>query len=672
MLKPGDNTQRSSLSVYRYLAALVVGLLGATFAWVGTPYIDLFINCNTYAIDMSDGYLPLGVMGFMMFVVLVVNPLLRRFTPRWALEPRQIALAFAIMLVGGFMGGDGLMRRLPYYTIGAAQRANQTKSIADMYATTGIRPSLFPEKIAFGLPTPLADAFIDCLPSVNPADPNSPLQPTPWRALAGPALRWGLLFLASWLAMLGMAQILIPQWRENERLPFPILQVQKYLVQEPGDGHLFPPLFQSRLFWFTVLAIFCVKTTGYVARDWPGVMPAIPLQWDISDCFTSTPWNMLPGNIKNGFLFFSIIGLAFFMRARITLSIWFFTVAYALYQMLTAAYRPPFQGGVVDEHRTGAMLALAVGVLWLGRRHFARVAGLLARAPNDAFEWQMKRALFMMLAGCAGVFAWMLWFGLPVGWALFFVTLLLLTTLLVTRIVAETGLPCSQAVMHVGSLLYLAPLSWITPLTALFVSLFADFFQWASIANPGALASHALLLDDTATPRRRWRLSLLLVGIMVVGFLVCGGAHVYGTFHQNMTMDGKESPVNPWFYNTLNAYMMGDVRSVAEGIRPAVSYDRPAHLAFGAALAGGLEWASMSFPAWPLHPIGLLMLGSWYIDRMWQSIFIGWLLNRLVLRYGGNHAYRRAAPLFLGFIVGEVGTMIIWGLVPALRTLLFT
>ena len=666
-----DDSGQTRQPWLRTLAALLLGLLGAGFAWVGTPYIDLFINCNDYAIDMSDGYLPLGVMGFMLFVVLVVNPLLRRYLPRFALGSRQMALAFAMMLVGGYMGGDGLMRRLPYYVIGPAQRANQTKNIADMYATTGIRPSLFPEKIGFGLPSPLSDAFIDRLPPVDPTNPASPLQPTPWHAIARPALLWGLLFLSSWLLMLGLVQILIPQWRDHERLPFPILQVQKYIVQEPGDGHLFPPLFQSRLFWFTVLAVFCVKTTGYVARDWPGVLPAIPLQWNLSDCFTAPPWNMLPINMRNGFLFFSIIGIAFFMRARITLSIWFFTVAYALYQMFMAAYRPPFQGGVVEEHRTGAMLALAAGVLWIGRRHFARVAGLLWRSPRDEFEGQMKNALFMMLAGAGGVFAWMLWFGLHAGWAFFFVGVLAVTTLLVTRIVAETGLPYSQAALSVGSLIYLAPLSWITPLTAVFASLFADFFQWSSIANPGALASHGLLLDDTATPRRRWRLSILLIGVLIVGFVVCGGAHVYGTFHHNMTMDGKESPVNPWFYNTVNWYMLGDARTVADGVKPAVSYNRPAHLAFGAVLAGTLEWAALNFPAWPLHPIGLMTLGSWYIDRMWQSIFLGWLLNRLILRYGGNHGYRKAAPLFLGFIVGEIGTMIVWGLVPAFRTLFF-
>ena len=653
----------------RIVTALLIGLFGAVWVWIGTPYIDLFINWNDYALDMADGYLPIGVAGFMLLVVLVVNPLLRRFLPRCALNGRQLALAFALMLVGGYMGGDGLMRRLPYYIIGAPQRANQTRNLADMYQKTGFRQSLLPEPIGFGRPSPIADAFIDRLPPVNPADPHSPLQPTPWGAVARPALRWGLLFLSGWLLMLGLVQILIPQWRDHERLPFPILQVQKYMVQEPGAGHLFPPLFQSRLFWFTVLAVFCVKTTGYVERDWPGLLPAIPLQWNISDCFTAPPWNALPDHVKSGFLFFAIVGLAFFMRAKITLSIWFFTLAYAFYEMIMASYRPPFQWGVIQEHRTGAMLALAAGVLWIGRRHWIRVAGLLRRRPRDEFERQMKSALIMMLIGCAGVFAWILWFGLRPGWALFFVAALVLTTLLVTRIVAETGLPYSQAMMGVGSLVYLAPLSWITPLTAVFTNLFYDFFQWASIANPGALASHGLLLDEKATPRSRWRLSLLLVGVLALGFVVCGGAHLYGKFHQNLTLDGREVP-NPWFFNRLNGFMMNDARSVAEGVKPEPSYSRPAHLAFGAGVAGALEWASLSFPAWPLHPIGMLTMNSYYMDRMWESIFLGWLLNRLILRYGGNHGYRKAAPLFLGFIVGEVGTMLAWGLVPAFRTLL--
>lgn len=666
-----ESSEKSNgLSWPRYLAAIILGFLGGLFVWIGTPYMDAFINCNEYALDMSDGYMPLGVMGFMLFVVLVVNPLLYRFAPQFALRTRQLAVAFAFMLVGGQMGGDGLMRRLPYYVIGASQRANQDKNIATMYERTKFKQELLPEKIGYGLPSPIADKFIDELPPLDKTNPKGPKEPVPWGALKKPALLWGLLFLSAWLMMIGMAQILVPQWRDNERLPFPILYVQQLIIQEPGKEKCIAPLFRNSMFWLIVIAIFVLKTPTYIERMWPGIVPVIPLDWNISACFSEAPYNALPDYVKTGFIFFTIVGISFFMRSRITFSVWFFTLAYAVYEMWIRSYRPPFDSGVVNDHRIGAMIGLAVAVLFLGRKHFLRVIKLLFRKPEDDFERQMKNALLMFLLGCVGSFLWIVWFGLPWGWALFFVALICLVSIIITRLVAETGLPYSQVVLTPSSLLYLTPLSWLTPITATFSSLFTDLISNASIASPAGLASHGLLMDDKATPKNRWNLSILLVIALVCGFIICGGAHVYGNFQYSMTMDGKEAP-NPYWYNYLNWALIVDARDIADGKKPTVNYNRPAHLTFGAALAGGLEWASLSNPSWFLHPIGLIVLHSWYINRMWQSIFIGWLLNKLILRYGGNYAYRRAAPIFLAFIVGEVLTMIIWGFVPAVRTLFF-
>ncbi len=151
--------------------------------------------------------------------------------------------------------------------------------------------------------------------------------------------------------------------------------------------------------------------------------------------------------------------------------------------------------------------------------------------------------------------------------------------------------------------------------------------------------------------------------------VVCGGAHIYGSFNHSVTMDGLESPLNPYFFNSLN-YATSAAEKIVEGHKPSVPYNRPLHLAFGAALAGGLQWASLSSPGWFLHPIGLLVLQSWYINRVWVSVFLGWLLKVLILRYGGGQVYRKVSPFFIGLIVGDVIALIFWGLAPAVMTLL--
>ena len=99
-------------------------------------------------------------------------------------------------------------------------------------------------------------------------------------------------------------------------------------------------------------------------------------------------------------------------------------------------------------------------------------------------------------------------------------------------------------------------------------------------------------------------------------------------------------------------------------------YNQVGHIAFGAALAGVLEWACLTMPTWPLHPIGLLMVVTFYSGAAWASVFLGWLIKVLLVRYGGARLYRAARPFFLGLIMGEVFAAIFWCLVPVVRVYL--
>jgi hypothetical protein len=64
-----------------------------------------------------------------------------------------------------------------------------------------------------------------------------------------------------------------------------------------------------------------------------------------------------------------------------------------------------------------------------------------------------------------------------------------------------------------------------------------------------------------------------------------------------------------------------------------------------------------------LHPIGLLLADTTAVNQAFGSIFLGWLIKVLVLRYGGGRAERAARPLFIGAIIGEVFATILWALV---------
>ena len=51
---------------------------------------------------------------------------------------------------------------------------------------------------------------------------------------------------------------------------------------------------------------------------------------------------------------------------------------------------------------------------------------------------------------------------------------------------------------------------------------------------------------------------------------------------------------------------------------------------------------------------------------MWFSIFLGWAVKRILFTMGGVGLYRRALPLFLGFIFGQFLAGSMWSLIGVL------
>nr|MBC8232498.1 hypothetical protein [bacterium] len=63
---------------------------------------------------------------------------------------------------------------------------------------------------------------------------------------------------------------------------------------------------------------------------------------------------------------------------------------------------------------------------------------------------------------------------------------------------------------------------------------------------------------------------------------------------------------------------------------------------------------------WKLHPIGYVMGAVYSSYFLWSSIFIGWLLKYIILKFGGIKQYRILRPLFMGLILGEYSIIGLW------------
>jgi hypothetical protein len=81
---------------------------------------------------------------------------------------------------------------------------------------------------------------------------------------------------------------------------------------------------------------------------------------------------------------------------------------------------------------------------------------------------------------------------------------------------------------------------------------------------------------------------------------------------------------------------------------------------FGGLTVAALSWLRLNFVWWPIHPLGFVMATSWASLNLWFSLFLGWLLKLIIMRYGGLRGYVQFRPLFMGIILGDVLAALLW------------
>ena len=631
----------STFSATRVLVALAVGCIGCLFIWFAAPYNNFFLN-NSF---ISDTFFPVSGVVFMLVIVLIVNPILHLIRKGLSLNRRQLALIFVMLLSAAVVTSQGLLRMLPWSLARTTHNINQSEPLADAFNASGVPHALFPDKIGHGIETPVADQFLDEL---------NPDQSIPWKNWLAIAPVWGIFLLACWLLMVGVGLVLFPEWKHKERLQFPLLEVHRSLLPDSDSDHLFPSVFYSRLFWTGAGVVMALYALNGLNHHTHGAVPMIPLGWRLSHLFTEEPWRYLSGSIKNvNHIYFVLVGMAFFMPNRVSFSIWSITVGYCLFEMVHRAFFPPYYGGMIGDHRNGAMVAVSLMVLYISRHHLLNVGKIMISRVKSDSDRLLRVSGWMVVAGAVGMFIWLRWAGVPSALAAMFVFIGFLVSVLIARIVAETGMPFVRITgMNAWYFMGMFPASWVTG-AAIYMSGFV---------------SMVYQLGEKASPKYQLRLGYMMIIILVVGFFVCGAVHLYMGYTQAETLDGTYVALNSWGSNQMN-------RSENMLVQWSRDYwPMPKHrlnnLVFGFLLAGSLQIACMRSPRWPIHPIGMLLVGHFYGTSSWASIMFGWALKMSIVSLGGAAAYRYARPLFLGIIMGEIFSAIIWTVVPVVLLLM--
>jgi hypothetical protein len=329
----------------------------------------------------------------------------------------------------------------------------------------------------------------------------------------------------------------------------------------------------------------------------------------------------------------------------------------------------------------GSVLAYAGAIIWIGRRHWAMVIrqAFGRRRPDDpSGRYASYPACFWTLVACTLVMiGWLKASGMTLLASISIVLLLLIMYLVVTRIVAETGLVFVGVQFRV-----IVPIEMTT--AAGFKSIFplGDFVRGTFInclhdlrESLGMYFSHGLAVadqsvfgsapseDDDPPANRKLgrRMIALVVLILALAYPVGFFAHLATEYHYASTIDKQqESPINKLGGDAnVEINMEAPAIEYRNGLPP-IGYSRTTHTLVGLAITIGLTAMRLGFTWWPIHPVGMVLVYTWPLSQLWFSILIGWLAKVIILRLGGSRLYANAKPFMIGLVVGESVAIGFW------------
>ncbi|NKB69161.1 MAG: hypothetical protein GKR89_19000 [Candidatus Latescibacteria bacterium] len=614
--------------------SLVLGLIQVLIVCLGAPYAIWVLGSS----EITWSFFPISV-GFPFVCLIFFNILLKSIKRSWSLQPAEmITVAIMGLVVTGvpiFMVGYMLsIPTTPHYF---ASPENQW----DQHILPYLPEFLIPSNAGLAMTW-----FFEGLP-LGEAPPWSILLD----AWVMPLFWWLSFVWTLYFVCFAMVVILRKQWVERERLAFPLMEVPQLLVEDSGGDSRMPAILRNRLFWMGAaipLFIALWNIVGFFYHFFPEIAWQYPVQ--LARGFPTVNFR----------LYFPIIGFTYFVNLNVSFSIWFFYIALLLEEGLFNRFGlgvtqgDAFVWGLPSTswQAWGAFVVMILWGLWMARDHLKEV---WRKTWNPHYPIDDSRELLPYRVAVVGFFlgiiymlSWLHKAGMEWPVAALFLGSVLLAYLGITRLVIQAGVyyltapiaAQAMTMMTLGTSTISAP-----GLVALGVS-YSFFSDVQSIFMPAA--AHAAKLQDSLRISRR---SLVLaIGLAVlVGFIACISYILFMAYEQGA------SNFNSWFFRVSSG---AGVRSFDDALAK-IKTPEDFHLqkltffGSGALLMSFLTFMQYRFTWWPLHPIGLAIGSVWMIRNQAVAIFIAWAAKSVIMRFGGIDLYRKAAPFFVGLILGH-------------------
>jgi hypothetical protein len=479
----------------------------------------------------------------------------------------------------------------------------------------------------------------------------------PWHAWLVPMLAWGVFALAMMATLVALGRIIIDQWMDNERLPFPLAQVQAALIESPRPGRALNDLFRSRALWFGLVSIFLVHTLNALSVYQPRYFPKVPLGFNFTRILSEPPWYYLPEDVKIAKFSFIVIGATYFIRSKAAFSLWAIFLAMALQRMQqTMTFGDTPDVARTDQH-LGACIAFIAGIAWIGRHHWGRVVrNALGRGAGGDRTYAFS--FWVALLGTAVMILWLRTVGVSLMMAGLIVAFILAAHLVVSRVIAETGLPFYRSSISVAQVYSNLSPPIVGAREVFFAGVFTVLGPLTTRDGLMGFATTGLGVAKNADiqQRERRRIGAVIVWTLLLGFVIAAAATIYCHYSYPTPLGREEVPGRNHFgaiYAPKRDVVDPFIRYAGVEKFPAKRHDPLVHVGIGFGVTTLLEVASLRWAGWPLLPVGFVASHGAFMGNAWFSIFIGWIAKVLIVRFGGSSLFLKAKPLFVGLIFGE-------------------
>lgn len=615
--------------------ALLLGLALVIVQTAITPYNDYYLQGT----DIAGNHFPLGAVFTLIFLTLVINPILKRVFPRATLNPAELIVIWVMMGVSSAIPSKGMMGFLLPYLAAPVYFATPENEWAETLHAH------FPEWLIVWDKHAVTN-FYEGEASV------------PWALWIKPIIVWSVFILLFYCVTICVSIILRKQWVERERFIFPLVTVPVEMVQQASMQRGVSSLFRNRLVWigFGIAAAFHLLNG---LHEYFPALPSIPNRYDLYAPFTERPWIVMRWWPQfRFFLYFSVIGITYFLAMEVSFSCWFFFLFFKLQYIIINAFAIPISPWICARGQTMAAYCVMVLAFLINSR--LHIIDLLKKTflqsstttINDSdevlpYRWAVLGAIFsfLLLAGLcfyAGMSFWV---------ACSIITLFLITSTALSWMVVNGGMLLIQAPMYPVEYFEIVTGSRIINASSLALLGFQRVMMrdWGGILMPSVL--HGFKAADPLRLNRRSVLYAMALAI-VVAIGVSYTASLPLIYEKGgLNLQGGPFVGAPRYFNHMVSL---------------IQYPRDAKLGeaysmiLGVGITSFLLIMQRQFMWWQLHPIGYVMGAVYSSYFLWSCIFIGWFLKFLVLKSGGIGYFRKFRPLFMGLIIGEFGIVGAW------------